>query len=193
VSYRELIQSLRSDGENTVNQLWSEVRETAEKINTGATISIEESRSRYKESGGRAIKEQEAAILSQTKKKAQLIRLTAEKALSDRLFPIAQSLLKELRDKGYADVFASLVKELPSSQWAEVQVNPLDVEHARRHFPGTEITSDEGITGGMVVVGADQRVYIVNSFEKRLERAWEDLLPLLIKEAYKEVTACEHT
>jgi vacuolar-type H+-ATPase subunit E/Vma4 len=45
----------------------------------------------------------------------------------------------------------------------------------------------------MGVVGAAKRICILNSFEKRLERAWEDLLPLLIREAYKEVAACECT
>ncbi len=193
MSYRELIQSLRNDGEDRVDRLWAEVRAEAEKINARASISIEEARARYNVSGERAIKEQEAAIYSQTQKRAKMIRLTAEKTLSERLLPVAQSLLHELRDTRYADVFAALVKELPPAQWEEVLVNPLDVEHARRHFPGSKIQSDDGITGGMVVAGADGRICILNSFDKRLERAWEDLLPLFIREAYKEAGACERT
>ena len=46
----------------------------------------------------------------------------------------------------------------------------------------------ETITGGMDAETADGAIRVVNTFEKRIERAWADLLPLLIKDVYQEAT-----
>jgi vacuolar-type H+-ATPase subunit E/Vma4 len=62
-------------------------------------------------------------------------------------------------------------------------VHPDDVERAKTCFPNAEITAMEEISGGLEVTSDDGLVTVVNTCEKRLERAWESLLPEMIKEA----------
>jgi vacuolar-type H+-ATPase subunit E/Vma4 len=89
------------------------------------------------------------------------------------------------------DVFSLLVKELPHMHWKDVRVAPRDVEIAQKHFPDSNCLPDDNISGGLEVMRDDGRVSITNTFEKRLEKAWEDLLPLLISSMYKEVSIHE--
>jgi vacuolar-type H+-ATPase subunit E/Vma4 len=69
-----------------------------------------------------------------------------------------------------------------------VRVNPEDVALAGKYFPGAEIIPDRNITGGMDASTADGTIRIINTFEKRMERAWTDMLPVLIKDVYQEVS-----
>ncbi len=67
-------------------------------------------------------------------------------------------------------------------------MNPADIGLAKRHFPGAEIVPDETISGGMDATAEDGAIRVMNTFEKRLERAWREMLPLLIKDVYQEVS-----
>ncbi len=187
MGHRELIESLRKEGEESINRLWSEVKTEAEKINAEASRKIEEIRENYRESQDIAVREQEGSILSGAKNRAHIINLSAEKVLSERLFPLALSYLRELRNDRYEDVFASLAKELPDVTWKDVRVNLQDVRIAQEHFPGSNVIPDDNISGGLEVIREDGKICIANTFEKRLEKAWEDILPLLISEINKEV------
>jgi len=187
MGYRELIESLRKEGEENISRLWIDVQEEADKINAETSQKIEEIREKYRKDQETAAGKQEDLILSETKNRARLIKLSAERALSDRLFPLAMSYLHELRNEAYKDVFASLVKELPHTLWREVRVNPQDITIAREHFPDSQVIPDDTISGGLEVIREDGRICIANTFNKRLEKAWEDVLPSLITDIYKEV------
>ena len=191
MGHRELIESLRKDGEETVNRLWSEVKAEAEKIDAETSRRIKELREKYQKEQEAAVNKEEESIISAVRNRAHIIKLTAERSLSERLFPLALSRLPELRGTGYRDVFSLLVKEIPHTHWKEVRVAPQDVEIAREHFPDSNCLAGENISGGLEVVREDGMVRITNTFEKRLEKAWEDILPLLIRSIYKEVSAYE--
>ncbi len=188
MGHRELIESLRREGEETINRLWSEIKAEAEKINAEASRRIEELREKYGEILEIEIKKQEDSVLSEANNRARIIKLSAEKVLSERLFPLALSSLRELRNDGYKDVFASLIKELPDMPWKDVRVNPQDTEIIREHFPDSNIIPDDNISGGLKVIREDGKICIANTFEKRLDKAWEDILPLLINEIHKETS-----
>lgn len=188
MGYQELIAHLRNEGENKVQLMRKQIE--AEADNTRADIAkrIEQIRKEFRERQKRAAKEQEDNILLEAEKRARTLRLSAEKSLSVRLFPLSLSHLHELRNESYTDVLASLVKELPPFSWKEVRVNSADVKTAQKYFPGAQIIPDKNITGGLTVLTEDGKIHAVNTFEKRLERAWEDLSPLLIRDVYKEVS-----
>ncbi len=120
--------------------------------------------------------------------KVRAIKLVAEKTLSDRLFPIARASLAQLRHDNYPAVFEKLAGELPALPWKLVQVHPSDIDLARRHLPDAEIVPMETISGGVDASNADGTIRVINTFEKRLELAWADLLPLLISAVYEEVS-----
>ena len=188
MGYNELVAHLHKEGENKVQLMRKQIEAEADKTRADIAKRIEQVRGKYRERQKRAVKEQEDDILLEAEKMARTLRLSAEKSLSDRLFPLSLLHLHELRNESYTDVFASLVKELPPFPWKEVRVNPADVKTAQEYFPEAQIIPDKNITGGLTVLTEDRKIRGVNTFEKRLERAWEDLSPLLIREVYKEVS-----
>lgn len=186
MGYQELIASLRKEGEEKIKAIRDTTQSEAEEIKTEAAKKIEKIKEEFqaKEAGLR--KSQEDNILSTAEYKVRIIRLTAEKTLSDRLFRLASSCLDELRKESDEAVFSSLVKELPATSWNEVRVNPEDVDLVHTHFPDSEIIPDNKITGGLEVFRENRKQKIINTFEKRLERIWEEILPFLVIDTYKE-------
>lgn len=134
------------------------------------------------------IQEKTAAILSEAKKSAEKILLYAEEAVAKKIYVVAVSELPSLRDEGYKDTLASLIKELPSFNWETVRVNPDDVELARYFFDNAKIVTDNSITGGFEAISSGGRIIVNNTFEKRLETAFVYLLPIIIKELYGAIT-----
>ena len=187
MGYRELIESLRREAERKINQLWSECHTEAEKIRTESYRKVEQMREEYRSRQAQSMKECEETLLSEAENRARRIHLSAEKALSDRLFQVALSLLHGLRNEHYKDVFTSLVHELPDKGWDKVRVNPEDVGIAQGNFPGSDIIADATINGGFEASKGNGKVHVVNTFEKRLERGWEDIRPLIIGDIYREM------
>ena len=116
------------------------------------------------------------------------IKLSTGKALSERLFSLALSCLGELRGEGRKKAFMSLYKELPDVKWEHVEVHPGDMEYASEVFPEASIKPGDNISGGMRVMNGNGKICITNTLEKRLERSWEDMLPLLTRDVFKEIS-----
>ncbi len=189
MSSRELIESLRRAGDEKVCALWREAEAEAGTIRA----EIENRIGRMKADRGRVLAVSVDAVLtaamSEAKSRARLSRLNAEKTLSERLFSAASFALRRLRDDRYPALFEKLALELPFLDWQVVQVNPGDVGFAKKYFPKAEIVPDDKITGGMDATAEGGAIRVINTFEKRLERSWMDLLPELIKDVYQEVSS----
>lgn len=184
---RELIESLRK----TANERFIAVRRDAEaeaqRIRDEVVRKIEGARQEQKVRQAVEEREKSMKILSEAGNRVRVARLTAEKRTSERFFSLTLSSLKQLRDEGYRDIFSSLVKELPPLPWKTVRVNPGDRALAEEFFPAAEVVPDAAITGGVDVAIEGGKMRIVNTFEKRLERAWEEILPSMLKDLYEEV------
>ena len=186
MGYQELIDTLRTEAEEKIRSLRDESEAGAEKIRADKEEKIRLLHEEFRNREAMEIKKLQADLFSDAEKTARALRLSAEKALSDRLYSCAQSLLRELRSTNYKDVFTSLAHELPAADWGDIKVNPDDGDIARTEFPGARILCDPSITGGMEAVSATGTQHIINTFEKRLERAWDELLPLLVSAVYRE-------
>jgi V/A-type H+-transporting ATPase subunit E len=66
-------------------------------------------------------------------------------------------------------------------------VNPEDVGFAKNIFAGADIIPDKTIAGGVDAMTDGGEIRVINTFEKRLERAWVDMLPELLKKVYDAV------
>ena len=183
-----MIESLRLSGEEKIRLIRQEAEQEAKALQEAAAVKIEELRKNYADKLTSAEGDETLHALAEAGSRAQRVRLEAERGLSDRLYSIARSSLHLLRDNGYPAVFEKLALELPSFPWKLVRVNPDDVGLARKHFPGAEIIPVENTAGGMEATVADGTVRVINTFEKRLERAWSELIPLLVKDVYREVS-----
>ncbi len=183
-----MIESLRIAGEGKVRLIRQEAEQEAKVLQAAVAGKIEELRKHYADKLTSAEGDETLRALAEAGNHARRVRLGAEKALSDRLYSIAHSSLHLLRDNGYPAVFEKLALELPPLPWELVRVNPADVGLARKYFPGAEIIPVENITGGVDATVADSTVRVINTLEKRLERAWSELIPLLVKDVYREVS-----
>lgn len=184
MGYKELIDALRKEGEEKVCKVWKEAEAEAQKIREESLKRIGEMRDEYNSIHSSIIKDRAESILSEAENTARTIRLQAEKRLSDRIYNLAVKSLYILRDDKYRDVFDALVKELPHYKWKVIRVNPEDKGIAKKCFQDSEILPDINIIGGVDVMENDIGIRIINTFEKRLERVWTEMLPELIKEIH---------
>ncbi len=180
---KELIESLRAAASERLKTIWSEASAEADAVRAACVQKSDQA----KEEAGRIMASQVALIRSQallaSHNRERGLRLAADRKLAALLYSIAVSRLPLLRAHGYEAAFQAMVKELPRFTWGSVKVHPDDVERARTFFPNAKITALEAISGGIEVTSDDGRVTCVNTCEKRLERAWEGMLPELIQEA----------
>jgi vacuolar-type H+-ATPase subunit E/Vma4 len=104
--------------------------------------------------------------------------------------------LPALREKNYEKVFAKFVDELPEKEWEKIVVNPVDLELAAKFFAANIINLDSAISGGLVAVTTNGKIIVDNSFEKRLERKWFQILPSIIvkfEKRYEKSGSAENT
>jgi V/A-type H+/Na+-transporting ATPase subunit E len=184
MGFRELIDALRSEGEEKVRAFWKEAEEDAQRIREETSVKAGELRERYSELQASSVEEKREAVLSVARREVQNARFLAEKELSDRLYRAALRCLHHLRDEGYSDIFHALVRELPPRKWHGVRVYPEDQDRAREHFPDAEIIPDDAISGGLEVSASEGSIRVINTFEKRLERIWPEILPELLHDIH---------
>lgn len=180
MGYKELIEAIKEEGEKNVRELWAEVEARAGEIRKEIESKAAALRVEYEKILNAEIEKKRGIILRDAEREASLIRLWAQKELSESLYRIASSLLSNLRRENYSKVFVALSKEIPVSIWVTVKVNPEDILLAEACFPGAKIISNPSITGGFEVENSDGNV-IINTFEKRLERLWPEILPEILK------------
>ena len=187
MGYRELIEALRSEGEEKIRAIRQEAETEAKALRTKAAREIERIRAEHDQEQSKAVADVAGEVLSEAAACARAIRLRAEQELSDRMARLARASIAQLRTDQYAETFAGLVRELPQHPWAVARVNPADADMAKTHFPGAEIVPDGTIIGGLEVSDREGRIRVVNTFETRLERSWPEILPGLVRELEKSV------
>lgn len=183
---QELIEALRKTAEEQVRRIWNEAETDAGKLKADAERRREELARLANGRPSAEAEEYERSVMRQAVLKARNIRLEAEAALSEGLYASARTSLPSLRQERGSGLFTELASELPALAWKTVRVNPADVDLARTTFPDAEIVPDEQIIGGMDATTQGEAVRVVNSFEKRLERAWPELMPEMMKDVHEQ-------
>lgn len=179
---RELIDALRREGEERCAAILGESGAESARMRAEAAAGLELLRSRHERQRERLCADRRREILAAATREAQLIRLRAGHTLAGRLRERARICLACLRTEGYERLFAGLKGELDQEEWAEVRVNPSDRELAARHFPQAAIALDPAIVGGFEAVTHGGLLTVVNTLERRLDRAWPDMLPDIVAE-----------
>lgn len=180
MGYEELIKAIKEVGERKLRDIWATAESKAEMIRKEAESRATALRMEYEERLNAMVGKKRSLILKETDREAYQIRLKAQEELSERLFSTAVALLPGLRGERYKEIFEALVNEIPHSRWVTVRVNPDDILIAKSCFEGAEIIGDPSITGGFVVENSEGNI-IINTFEKRLERLWPEILPGILK------------
>lgn len=180
-----LIESLWRDGEKKIQEIEAETKEQLDRIEAEISLKIAAIKETCDKNACSDSAKRTGDILSDAEQRAALIGISASRELSDRLYQLARSSLMLLRNGRYGNVFTALAAELPPLPWKSVRVNPGDADIAQQCFPNAEIVTDDTISGGMDVRTPDGKVRIINTFEKRLERAWEEMSSDLLQEDYE--------
>ena len=184
---KELIESLRRAADERIKLIWQETEGEAEKIREDVSLKLDQLRENCSRAESLAVTAAQVAAVSEAQTRSRTCLLKAEKALSERLFSVAMSSLPRLRGSDYHEAFGKLAGELPPLAWKMVRVNPEDAGLAKSIFTDADIIPDKTIAGGVDAMTDGGKIRVINTFEKRLERAWVDMLPELLKKIYDAV------
>jgi V/A-type H+/Na+-transporting ATPase subunit E len=181
MGHRELVASLRREGEEKMSAIRQTAEAEAERIKGEATAVRLAARDDFAKRRAEAMAVESERVLGEARRRAALIKLEAENSLAERLRVLAFGSLAVLRDDRYTERFTLLIEELPPCNWETILVNPADRDLARSCFPDARIEADGGISGGMKAATAGGRMTVDNTFEKRLERSWPELVTPLMQ------------
>ena len=175
-----MLEHLRRQGEEAIAELWRAAEAKIEERRAEAGRSSARRREEAEVEGAARRSQSARDVLMAARRQAEEQRNGCRHQLRQRLAALAPPILLSLRDEEYPRTFALLVAELPEQEWIAATVNPDDRELAAAAFPGAAIAIDPLMSGGFTVTGRGGRMRVVNTFEKRLERAWPELLPPLL-------------
>jgi len=186
VTREGLIEALRQKAAEDAAGLWRDARTKAEALRLDAERAVAEQR--------RAVAAETAAAISRfansagadAARAARDYRVAEDIAFAERLRGLAQAGLPRLREAGAVEGFAALAGELPALEWRRIGVNPGDEAAARRLFPKADVACEPTIAGGLRAEVDGGRISVDNTFAARLETAWPDLLPGLLRSIDRE-------
>lgn len=181
-----LFEHLRATGEEKVRSIWEQAEAEVQRHTAEAEAALAEKRSRCHLEGEQTLVELGRSLMREAEKKALLRQAQAETALAERLYQLARKELPWLREHCGDKLLSALAQELPQAEWGRMRVSERDLAHARNLFPGAQIEGDSNISGGLVADSADGRITVSNTLEKRLERAWPQILPEFFRSLRKE-------
>ena len=181
-----LFEHLRVLGEAKVRAIWEQAEAEVQRHTTEAEAALAEERKRCHLEGRQALQELGRGLMREAEEQAWLRQAKAETALAERLYELARKELPWLREHCGDTLLSALAKELPQGEWGLVRVSENEVAQARTLFPEARIEGDIRLAGGLVAESADGRISVVNTLEKRLERALPRLLPEFFRSLSKE-------
>jgi len=187
MNYEELLESLWQESEKKIGAMIRETDEEEARIEQDVMQTLSRIRDEGQQHCVSTWAKRTEEILTEAEKSARMMSIETNLMLAERLYKISRSSLSSLRNGRYEEIFRQMAAELPPLPWKSVRVNPADTGISGECFPGAETITDELITGGMDVTTGDGKIRVVNTFEKRLERAWEDIAPDLLKGNYENV------
>lgn len=181
-----LFEHLRALGEEKVRVLWEQAEGEVQRHTAEAESALAEERKRCRLEGEHALQELGRRLMREAEEQAWLRQAKAETALAERLYDLARKELPWLREHCGDKLLPTLAKELPRGEWGLVRVSENEAAQARALFPTARIEGDLRLAGGLVAQSADGKISVVNTLEKRLERAWPRLLPEFFRTLHQE-------
>jgi vacuolar-type H+-ATPase subunit E/Vma4 len=181
VTREGLIQELRRKAVEDAQGLWRDARAKADALRLEAERAVADERRAITAETAAAIRRLTTAADAAAERAARDHRVRESGALAERLHRLARSELPGLRAAGAGAGLAALAAELPSMEWRRLRVNSADESAARRLFPKADVECEPTIAGGLCAEADGGRITVDNTFEARLETAWPDLLPGLIR------------
>jgi vacuolar-type H+-ATPase subunit E/Vma4 len=178
-----LIERIRRQADLDIDVAWQKARAQADACSAESARALDDARLQAARRLAQTAAVLEADATARAETAARRIRAAASAALAARLHTIAVEALARFRTPEYPALFDALAGDLPARAWPLVMVHPDDHALAASHFPQAEIVCDPAIESGMVVEADEGRVRVTNTLRARLDAAWPDLLPLILRDA----------
>ena len=182
----ELLSTLRKTEQKQIKDIWHSAESEAESLRKKIAEATAEITQNHSDQLNSACQRSKRSIFSEADIKTREKKLLTYRSLDQALKDAALKQMPGLRQQNYEDVFARLVTELPERQWEKIFVNPADLILAAKFFPEEIINKDPSISGGLIATTAENKIIVNNTFEKRLEKKWFQLLPAIIVQIEKK-------
>ncbi len=181
-----LLEHLRAIGEEKVRTIWQEAEAEMQRQKEEEAAVRAEERRRHQLQELQAIEALGRSLMRAAEEKSWQRRFEVETRLAERLYELARTQLPWLREQCGSKLFKALAEELPKAKWGFLSVNEGEIDLARHYFPEAQITGNADISGGLVAESEDGAITVINTLEKRLERAWPQILPELFRKIRQE-------
>lgn len=182
MGHSALIDDLRARGEQQIAAMRQQAREEIDELRAEAEHRLTEAETHCQLTTDQSRETVRRKMAVTAQRRASAIATRAEQELNSRLYALAKTLLNGLPGTKRTEIFTRLAKEITAGEWQTIIVHPQDTSVALQLFPQAEITTDAGITGGLVASRSDGGITVINTLEKRLERVWPGLVPEIIRE-----------
>jgi V/A-type H+-transporting ATPase subunit E len=177
-----LVEHLRVMGEEKVKAFWQEAEAEVQRYTVAEETALAEEKRRCRMQREQALLELGRSLMREVEEKVWQRQSLVEARLAGRLHELATKELSWLREQCGSRLLTTLAGELPAAVvWEQVRVSEREVELARQLFPGAQVQGDRSIAAGLVAQSAHGKIMVVNTLEKRLERAWPQLLPEMLR------------
>ena len=186
MNYTRLEEQLRKDEQEKIEAIKKDCEDQIRaKINSSELelLELEKSLSADFDSNRQTL-QADFQIKLRTQKNVMLLQ--AEEKLRARIFQLIIELLKN-NSENRKVIFNTLFNELPSEEWEEVYVSPLDRNLAAEYFIKAKIVDDDSILGGMKVSCDKASFTVDNTLQKRLARIFNKIAPKIIRNIYEKV------
>lgn len=181
MALEELLNSLRKNEQTQIEDIWQQARNEADSIRRQIAEAISSISEEHAEQLAAACQRSVRNIFAESQIKAREKRLLAYLDLDRVLRAAAVKQIARLQENNREDLFEQLVGELPHAQWEKIVVSPTDLELATRFFDKNIIHTDANISGGLIAFCSEGKIVVDNTFVKRLERIWPQILPEIIR------------
>ena len=183
-----LIEALRRKATDDVEGLWRDTHAEGDALRAAAKQEVESERAALAAQTAAAGRRAALAGHAAAERKARDEHMRVVGELGERLYALARDELRTLGAQGAEALLTALAAELPSYEWQRVRVRPADVSVAQRLFPNAAVEGEPAIAGGLSAEADQGRVEVDNTLEARLDSAWPDLLPELVRDIMKEAS-----
>lgn len=181
-----LFEHLRGVGEEKVKAIWQQAQAEVESHRREKESLLAEETKRHHQQGRQSLEELGRDVMQAAEEKARHRRAEAETRLAERLYELAIKELPWLHDQCGKRLLSFCAEELPRVKWGLIRVNESEIDLARTLFPEARTVGEANISGGLIAESADGGITVINTLEKRLERAWPMILPELFRSLHQE-------
>lgn len=180
-----LLKALEEDARTQSGNIINSAKEAADAILSRAAEETESLRARRIEELGATLARKRASMVNSARTRANAEKLKVRHELIEQVFSAALESAGSIDGDEYARVVNALVEELAaafdnaSCSGARILVDPGYT--GRVNIPGLEVEADGSVGLGAVIISSDGRLVCENTVASRLEKAKNELMPVVDK------------